>query len=211
MAKIYQSEPERQQVFNEKIRELFGEELRVIHLDDNSSNDRVLECNVCSKSVLHLVVIKNEIGTGGYNPTVQTEAFYAKHYTQKKNGEMLQWCNWLSFFLCLVGPWVCILEAVYVEKPIIDPLTDFIPLIPTNDRAHTERVAWLFKALHLGVNRLTEYYGSLDVYMDSQNSQQFLSYSNQYKQQDTIVEFTYERKLVDQPNKLLWKAITKDR
>ncbi|CAG8837094.1 36684_t:CDS:2, partial [Racocetra persica] len=145
MAEIYWSEPERQQVFNEKIHKLFGEELKVIYLDDNSSNDGVLECNVHSKSVLCLLVkMKNEIGTG----------------------------------------------AVYVEKPIIDPLMDFIPLISTNDRAHTERVAQLFKALYLGVNKLTEYYGSLD---------------------NKIVEFTYERKLVDQPNKLLWKAITKDR
>ncbi|CAG8797599.1 7021_t:CDS:2, partial [Racocetra fulgida] len=88
MSEIYRSEPERQQVFNEKIRELFGEELRVIHLDDN---DGVLECNVRSKSVLRLLVeIKNEIGTGGCDPTVQGGASYAKYYTQKKNGEMLQ-------------------------------------------------------------------------------------------------------------------------
>ncbi|CAG8727892.1 17246_t:CDS:2, partial [Racocetra persica] len=164
IAEIYRSEPERQQVFNKKIRKLFGEELKVIHLDDNSSNDGVLECNVHSKSVLRLLVeMKNEIGTG----------------------------------------------AVYVEKPIIDPLTDFIPLIPTNDRAHTERVAQLFKALYLGVNKLTEYYRSLDVPTDPRNSQRFFPYPNQYEQQNTIVEFTYERKLVDQPNKLLWKAITK--
>ncbi|CAG8842366.1 11040_t:CDS:2, partial [Racocetra persica] len=100
--------------------------------------------------------------------------------------------------------------AIYVEKPIIDPLTDFIPLIPTNDRAHTERVARLFKALHLGVNKLTEYYGSLDAPTDPRNSQRFFPYPNQYEQQNTIVEFKYERKLVDQTNKLLWKAITKD-
>ncbi|CAG8806816.1 18241_t:CDS:2, partial [Racocetra persica] len=40
--------------------------------------------------------------------------------------------------------------AVYVEKPIVDPLTDFIPLIPTNNRVHAEQVARLFKALYLG-------------------------------------------------------------
>ncbi|CAG8753793.1 1691_t:CDS:1, partial [Dentiscutata heterogama] len=38
-------------------------------------------------------------------------------------------------------PWVCILGAVYIEKPIIDLLMDFIPLILTNNRAHVEQVA----------------------------------------------------------------------
>jgi len=211
MAKIYRSKPDRQQVFNEKIRQLFGEELRLIHLDDNSSNDGVLECNVHSKSVLRLLVeIKNEIGTGGCDPTVQAEASYAKYYTQKKNAEMLKWCNWPSFLLCLAGPWVCVLGAVYVKKPIIDPLTDFVPLIPTNDRVCAERVARLFKALRLGVNKLEEYYGSLDLPTSTQSLQRFFPYPNQYKQQDTTVEFTYERKLADQPDKLLWKALTKD-
>ncbi|CAG8589155.1 16872_t:CDS:2, partial [Dentiscutata heterogama] len=117
---------------------------------DNSSNDGVLECNVYSKSVLCLLVeMKNKIGTGGCDPTVQAEASYAKYYTQKKNGEMLQWCNWLSFLLCLARPWVCILEAVYVEKPIIDPLTDFISLISTNNRSHRAS-GMAFQSLALG-------------------------------------------------------------
>ncbi|CAG8495685.1 11059_t:CDS:2, partial [Paraglomus brasilianum] len=142
MAELYHSESDRSKVFREKIRELFGEELRIIHLEDNSSNDGVLESNVFSRSVLHCFVeIKNEIGTGSCDLTVQAGASFAKYYTQQTN------------------------RAVYIEKPIIDPLTDFIPLIPTNNQAHAEH-------------------------------------------QDTIIEFTYEGKLVD--DKLLWKAITRD-
>ncbi|CAG8621586.1 14511_t:CDS:2 [Ambispora leptoticha] len=182
MAEIYRSERERSIVFKEKIRKLFGEELRIISLEDDSSNDGVLESNA--------------------------SASFAKYYTQETYGEVLKWCNWPSFILCLAGPWVCILGAVYVEKPIVDPLTDFIPLIPTNNRAHAERVARLFKALCLGVNRLKEYYVSLDIPTNRQNSYRFFPYPNQYKHQDTIVEFTYEGKLVD--HKLLWRAITKD-
>ncbi|CAG8778432.1 8652_t:CDS:1, partial [Ambispora leptoticha] len=57
---------------------------------------------------------------------------------------------------------------------------------------------------------LKEYYGSLDAPSNPQNSQRFFPYPNRYKQQDITIEFTYEKKLVDQPDKLLWKAITKD-
>ncbi|CAG8626913.1 14833_t:CDS:2, partial [Cetraspora pellucida] len=133
-------------------------------------------------------------------------------YDESSNGGVLEY-NFHSFsVLCLLAEikneigTVCVLEVVYVEKPIVDPLTDLIPLIPTNIRDHAERVARLFKALCLEVNRLKEYYGSI---ANPQNSQQFFLYPNQYKQQDTTIEFTYEKKLVDQPDKLLWKAITK--
>ncbi|CAG8534579.1 7140_t:CDS:2 [Dentiscutata erythropus] len=181
MAEIYTSESDHLIEFNEKIRELFGEELRTIHLEDNSSNDEVLECNVFSKSILRFFVeMKNEIGTGSCNSTVQAGASFAKYYTQK----------------------------TYGEKPIIDPLMDFIPLIPTNNRAHAERVARLFKALHLGVNRLKEYYLSLDKPISQPNLQRFFPYPNQYEHQGITVKFTYEAKLLD--HKLLWKAITKD-
>ncbi|CAG8523555.1 35372_t:CDS:2 [Racocetra persica] len=167
MAEIYHSEHKHSIVFKEKIRKLFGEELRIISLEDDFSNDGVLESNVFSKSVLRfLVEMKNEIGTGSCNPTVQA-----------------------------TGPWVCILEAVYIEKPIVDLLMDFISLISTNNQAYVERVARLFKALYLGVNRLKEYYVSLDIPTNRQNSYRFFSYLNQYKHQDTIIEFTYEGKL----------------
>ncbi|CAG8679182.1 1228_t:CDS:2, partial [Racocetra persica] len=65
MAEIYRSEHEHSIVFKEKIRKLFGEELRMISLEDDSKNDSVLESNVFSKSVLRfLVKMKNKIGTG---------------------------------------------------------------------------------------------------------------------------------------------------
>ncbi|CAG8676380.1 2846_t:CDS:2, partial [Scutellospora calospora] len=157
IAKMYQNESEHSKKFREKFRQLFGEELKIIHLDDDSSNDGTLECNYHSLSVLRLLAeIKNEIGTDKCDLTTQAGVSYAKYYTQEKNEELLKQCNWPSFILYLAGPWVCILGAVYVEKPIVDPLTDFIPLIPTNIRDHAER-------------------------------------------------------LIDQPDKLLWKAITKDR
>ncbi|CAG8832458.1 2781_t:CDS:2, partial [Racocetra persica] len=87
MADIYPSEHEYSKKFREKFRQLFGEELKIIHLDDESSNDGVLEYN----------------------------------------------------FHSFTRPWVCVLEAVYVEKPIVDPLIDLIPLIFTNIRDHAER------------------------------------------------------------------------
>lgn len=92
MADIYPSEHERSKKFREKFRQLFGEELKIICLDDESSNDGVLECNFHSFSVLRLLAeIKNEIGTGKCDPTTQAGTSYAKYYTQEKNEELLKW------------------------------------------------------------------------------------------------------------------------
>ncbi|CAG8753387.1 19750_t:CDS:2, partial [Racocetra persica] len=139
MADIYPSEHEHSKNFKEKFRQLFGEELKIICLDDESSNDSVLECNFHSFSVLCLLAkIKNKISTSKCDPTTKAETSYAKYYTQEKNEELLKWCNWPSFILYLARPWMCVLGAVYVEKPIIDPLTDLIPLISTNIQDHAK-------------------------------------------------------------------------
>ncbi|CAG8446202.1 16158_t:CDS:2 [Dentiscutata heterogama] len=58
-------------------------------MEDNSSNDGVLKCHVFSKSVLYfLVKIKNEIGTGSSDLTVQAGASFAKYYTQQTYGKL---------------------------------------------------------------------------------------------------------------------------
>ncbi|CAG8796603.1 18145_t:CDS:2, partial [Racocetra persica] len=122
IAKLYPSEADRSEVFKEKMRELFGEDLITIQLEDKSSNDGVLLCHVFSKSVLLLLIeIKNEIGTGSCDPTVQAGASFENIIPKRHIGKHSN-------------------RAVYVEKPIVDPLTDFIPLIPTNNRVHAEQV-----------------------------------------------------------------------
>ncbi|CAG8828396.1 23003_t:CDS:2, partial [Racocetra persica] len=63
-------------------------------------------------------------------------------HDESSNDGVLE-CNFYSFSVLRLlakiknkigtaRPWVCVLEAVYVEKPIVDPLTDLIPLISTN-------------------------------------------------------------------------------
>ncbi|CAG8486139.1 14812_t:CDS:2 [Gigaspora rosea] len=105
MANIYPTKHERSKIFRERFRQLFGEELKIICLDDESSNNGILECNLHSFSVLCLLAeIKNEIGTGKCDPTTQAGTSYAKYYTQEKNEELIKWYNWPSFILCLAGP-----------------------------------------------------------------------------------------------------------
>ncbi|CAG8726475.1 18415_t:CDS:2, partial [Racocetra fulgida] len=94
--------------FKETIHKLFGEELRVISLEDDSSNG-VLESNVFSKSVLRfLVEMKNEIGTGSCDPTIQAGASFAKYYIQETYGEVLK---------CKIGKAP---KLLYINKEVVD-------------------------------------------------------------------------------------------
>ena len=90
MANFYSDEKLRQEEFHEIIRELFSKDVKVLQLDDKSSNDEILELDFHTYSVLYLLIeIQNEIGTGKCDPTTQAAASYAKFYTQNKYQRML--------------------------------------------------------------------------------------------------------------------------
>ncbi|PKB94763.1 hypothetical protein RhiirA5_262869, partial [Rhizophagus irregularis] len=152
-----------------------------------------------------LIKIKNEIGTGKCDPTTQAAASYAKFYTQEKNQKLLKVCNLPCFIIGLAGPWICILGAVYVEKPLVEPLTSFEPLIFTNDRIHLNKIARLFKALSLGCERLRKYYDALpSSVLNTVDHQRFFPFIRKFHE----IYFDYKEKLFDDPRKLLWKAET---
>jgi hypothetical protein len=209
MTKFYSDEKRRLKVFHELIRELLNKDVKVVTLDDDNSNDGILELDFHSYSVLYLLIeIKNEIGTGKCDPTVQAAVSYAKFYAQEKNQKLLKGCNLPCFIIGLAGPWICILGAVYVEKPLVEPLTSFEPLIFTNDRNHLNKIARLFKALSLGCDRLKEYYNALpSSVLNTTDNQRFFPF---FHTNGGGMQFDYKEKLFNDPCKLLWRAETRN-
>ncbi|KAJ1301447.1 hypothetical protein OPQ81_008705 [Rhizoctonia solani] len=88
--------------------------------------------------------IKNEIGTGGSDPSIQGAIEFAKYWSQVKFKvsfhrwelrselrlqERLQWlreqCCCPTFILAIAGPWACILGGVMVKHPVVQPLAVF--------------------------------------------------------------------------------------
>ncbi|CAI2193498.1 15207_t:CDS:2, partial [Funneliformis geosporum] len=96
--------------------------------------------------------------------------------------------------------------AVYVEKPLIEPLTSFEPLIFTNDRIHLDKIARLFRALRLGGDNLKTYYNSLPpsvvTDVDPQRSlcglyMIVMEYVNGQKLRDCDLEDTERKKIIN--------------
>ena len=137
MSEFYPTESNREKAFHEEIRKLFDHDISKIQLTDKTSDDGVLTLDFHTLTVLCVLMeVKNEIGTGSCDPITQAAASYAKFYTQQKNDKLLKACNMPCFIIGLAGPWICVLGAVYAEKPIVEPLTAFEPLIATYDRTH---------------------------------------------------------------------------
>jgi tRNA A-37 threonylcarbamoyl transferase component Bud32 len=106
---------------------------------------------------------------------------------------------------------MCVLGAIYLEKPIIEPLTDFVFLgdRPQDNGTRQYKLGVLFASLRLATERLEQYYIKLD---DSSKDKRFFPYPHQYTDGDNnLVNFTYlYHGVTEDRSKLIWKAKTED-
>ncbi|CAG8684473.1 24319_t:CDS:2, partial [Racocetra persica] len=150
--------------------------------------------------------IKNELGLGGCDPTVQGAIYYKDHWTQLSSIQISECCCAPSFIIVVAGPWICVLGCIFLSKVIVQPLTDFIPLtIGVEDFDQVERIVRLFYALHLAICRLEEFYKGLDMVV---NDQKYFPYFNHYiTEGKKMISFTYHYQF---ESVLAWKAETVD-
>jgi serine/threonine protein kinase len=90
----------------------------------------------------------------------------------------------------MAGPWICIAGAVYLEKPVIAPLTDYISLMETYDTNHKHRIARLFQAFSNGINNLKAFYQQ-NIPAASSNLEFLYPFPCQYVDGQSTVRFSY--------------------
>ena len=100
--------------------------------------------------------------------------------------------------MCLAGPWLCIAASIFTDHLIVDPLTDFVPLVPTKHPNELDHIARLFQAWKLAITDLEHFYHT-DKTVESAWSakhpcgyQNLFPYPNLLIIDDKKVEFTYE-------------------
>lgn len=117
-----------------------------------------------------------------------------------------------SIILAIAGPWICVLGAVYLNKPVIEPLTDFILMMnrPEDDGKRIDKLAVFFESLRLAFQTLDSYYKNLSELdeAEAEKVQRFFPYRNQYQVDGNEIKFTYLYKLDEEPTNLTWKAET---
>ncbi|CAG8849478.1 24243_t:CDS:2, partial [Gigaspora margarita] len=165
------------------------------------------------KAVPILWEYKNEIGTGGKDPSIKEGVVLQNiglNYRCTVKIHNNSCCP--SIILAIAGPWVCVLGAVYLEKPVIEPLTDFILIAdrPEDDGKRVKELAVFFESLRLAFRTLDNYYKNLKELDEAENEkiQRFFSYHNQYQIDENEIKFTYLYKLTEEPRDLTWKVET---
>ncbi|PBK73208.1 hypothetical protein ARMSODRAFT_720832 [Armillaria solidipes] len=112
-------------------------------------------------ALLATVEEKPELGSGG-DVTTQGGCSYTYFWLSKDELRECSCCP--SFIICLTGPWMIVMGAVFTTQPIVQRLTDFIWLgtSPVINDAQCIRVAGVLRALKAGVRTLNDYYRDLE-------------------------------------------------
>ncbi|KAG8689907.1 hypothetical protein FRC11_014955, partial [Ceratobasidium sp. 423] len=114
------------------------------------------------KAYCAILEVKNEVGTGQSDPSIQGGESYGIYWSQDEMSQLRQVCRCPSLIIALAGPWMCILGAIYLEDVVVQPLTDYIWLghHPQQDRRLIE-LTRVFHALDTSVSELKKYYENL--------------------------------------------------
>ena len=153
---------------------------------DGSSADGVItysSARTFTPVPLILFELKNEIGAGEADATHKAGSLYRKFWSYKgvphlfpfigvclpahQDGNRASCCP--AFLLVLMGPWLCVLGAVFTDKSIIQPLTPLLWLGHMHARKPQYReVTRLFAALSTGILEREEFYFHLNFKLISE-------------------------------------------
>ncbi|GBB91538.1 hypothetical protein RclHR1_01890012 [Rhizophagus clarus] len=147
-----------------------------------------------------------EIGTGKNDPTIQVALYYRDYWSQNNVKTIRNCCCAPSFIITLAGPWFCILGGVFLNRAVVEPLTDLIPLT-INLRAFDKkkRIARLFYSLYQALRHLDNFYHNLDLGKPMEH--RFFPYVRQFQfDGNNNISFTYVCELSDDPTRTIWKG-----
>ncbi|KAG9078946.1 hypothetical protein FRC06_008030 [Ceratobasidium sp. 370] len=115
-----------------------------------------------------------------------------------------------SFIIAIAGPWICILGAVFAEKVIVHPLTEFLWMgRESHDEERLCSLTRTFCALGQSIQGLNKYYQALPT-QSVEDPGRFFPYICQFLAEDNqTVLFSYSELLALDPVRPVFLATTK--
>lgn len=154
-----------------------------------------------------IMEMKNEIGSGKSDPSIQAAQSYSRSWRDPSH--LLERCCCPSILIAIAGPWMSILGAVFLDRPVIQPLTDYLwvghnPAKPSDLRY----VARVFHCISLARKELEDFYKNPPTLPD--NPGRFFPYITCYTDSaGHRVDFAYLKNLGDKdPNESVFLATT---
>ncbi|KAI0294704.1 hypothetical protein B0F90DRAFT_1820992 [Multifurca ochricompacta] len=207
-ADLYTLELPRVKTINIYLNALLGASLTSVSVPHTSTcADGVILQNSCN-SYAYLVIeeVKNEIGTGNADPYTQASLSYVAIGENHLVRDIFRRCSYCpSIILAIAGPWMCVAGGIYLDKAIVQPLTEYIWL--GGDAFKESRFDFtlrLFAALKSAISTLQDYYGNLNP---SNEIPRHLHHAFPFVTSYGTQSFEYLMPLVDyQRGKLVYKA-----
>ncbi|KAG8779903.1 hypothetical protein FRC12_023729 [Ceratobasidium sp. 428] len=139
--------------------------------------------------------MKDEIGSRESDPLIQAAQSYSQYWSSSHVRGLLNKCCCPSILVATAGPWMTILGAVFLDRPVVQPLTDLLWI--GHDPARPSELAyitWVFHCASLALQSLAEFY--CDVPIPHDNLSRFFPYVTHYTDAGgRLVEFSYLKSL----------------
>ncbi|KEP48695.1 putative kinase domain protein [Rhizoctonia solani 123E] len=79
---------------------------------------------ITGTNLAYLVIMK--ISTGSSDPSIQAARSYKRYWSDIATEDWLNWCCCPSILIAITGPWMRVLGAIFLDRPVVQPLTDFL-------------------------------------------------------------------------------------
>ena len=205
MAKVFPNEAECLHAFDYITRDFLEAQFVTTRTGSGGSNDSIVTHNICFEnsvlSYLQTAIFvregKNEIGTGHSDPYLQATFSYLHYWLQDDYKMLRERSHCPSFLLCVAGPWLCIAGAIFLDRIIVTPLTDFVLLMPTSNINEYLRIFCILHAVRDAGRELRRYFDTLSRVPFSQPSltQHLFPFYRKFDSNGREIEFNYINRL----------------
>ncbi|KAG8932642.1 hypothetical protein FRC02_000818 [Tulasnella sp. 418] len=207
-SKLYPLKKDREEAVKPLLEQLIGSVFYEVPSMRDAQSDTALrtQCQGDLMAARVLMEMKNEIGTGGSDPSIQGACSYKFYWSDDRADRLRKSCCCPTFIIAIAGPWMCILGGVFVGKVVVQPLTDYIWL---GNGTHLEHrltfVTKVFRALSEGQRTLDNYYKRLQLV--PQPVERFYPYPRAFGDPQALDNIVYIKELVEgNPSKAIFKA-----
>ncbi|KAF9433529.1 hypothetical protein BGZ76_009319 [Entomortierella beljakovae] len=210
-ADLYKDENARMTTIREILGKIVGDIVDAVCGGSDSRSNGVLLTSVGDQRAYRMILEgKNEVGAGGCDPTVQLAQYYRTYWSQTNTELFRDNCCCPTFGIAIAGPWMCIIGAVYLDVPVVQPLTPFVPLTSTPyHNASLSYIARVLEALRLGLTRLENFYSQRPN--GNNRAQLLFPHLRSFTAANgTVTWFDYESQLTEERTRLVWKAKIND-
>ncbi|EUC66950.1 kinase domain protein, putative [Rhizoctonia solani AG-3 Rhs1AP] len=201
----------RDEVTRSSFRRLLGDTLRKTKANGVEADAVITGPGATCVAIMEM---KNEIGMESSDPSTQAAQSYTRYWSDDMARHWLNWCCCPSILIDIAGPWMCVLGAIFLDRPVIQPLAHFLWV--SEDPARPPELGYIarvFDCISQARDELEDYYRSSNPPPLGKNTARpFPCITHYLDSTGQVVHFAYRKSLCpNNPEKAIFLAETIDK